>query len=54
MTITQKLTSVETEFDSIEDGKRCTIRKGERDIKLGPLPFESLKEKRIKNVIVTH
>ena len=50
----QKLTAVESEFDTIEDGKRCTIRLGRRDIKLGPLEFESLEQKRRITVKITH
>jgi hypothetical protein len=50
----QSLNAVELEFNDIEDGKICTIRKGRRSLKLGLLQFVSLKEKRTLTVKVTH
>lgn len=50
----QKLNAVELEFNDIEDGKICTIRKGRRSLQLGPLQFESLIENRKLIVHVTH
>ena len=52
--MSQRLTSTEIEFNDIEDGKRVTIRKGYRSIKLGSLIFESLKKKRTITVQVVH
>ena len=31
------LSATKNEFHTIEDGKQCTIRKGYRDIRLGPI-----------------
>lgn len=50
----QKLSAVELEFNDIEDGKRCTIRKGRRSLRLGPLQFISKTENRVITVNVTH
>ena len=50
----QKLILAEDVFDTLKDGKTCTIRKGRRDIELGLLMFESLEEKRRELVYVTH
>ena len=43
----QKLILAEDVFDTLKDGKTCTIRKGRRDIELGLLMFESLEKKRL-------
>jgi hypothetical protein len=50
--MTQKLILAEDVFDELDGNKRCTIRKGCRDIQLGELNFESEIEKRIMNVNV--
>ena len=39
MNVTQILTATKNEFFAIEDGKKCTIRKGYRPIFLKPLKF---------------
>lgn len=49
----QGLKAHENEFDNIEDGKCCTIRKGHREIKLGNLIFWSREENRQMVVNVT-
>jgi hypothetical protein len=46
----QKLILAEDIFDALECGKKCTIRNGRRDIKLGHLLFESLDFKRTEVV----
>lgn len=48
----QKLILADDIFDALEKGKKCTIRKGKRDISLGELLFQSLESKREKIVFV--